>query len=168
MTSAAAQIVRMIRMVRSFAEAPPFVIHHLLTASIMHLLNATTQEPGIRTQSVNRFRVCVGALEEMTTRWKCAKKSVKLLRGLAQRWKVVFALPIHLSSPLSCTTQEAADHLLSCGLTLNDNADQDVSHGEADGHGRLDDQFELDLTVNGNALWDFSEWPDLNQALGLD
>jgi hypothetical protein len=100
----------------------------------------------------------------MMARWKCAKKFAKLVRGLAQRWKFVYALPVHLSSPLDCTAQESANPMLSCGLALKDNADQDISHGEADGNGR----FELDLTVNCTALWDFSEWSNINQVLGLD
>lgn len=109
MTAAAAQMARLIGVFRKtghFVDAPPFVIHHILTASIMHLLNATTLESGIRQQSISRFRVCISALEEMISMWQYAGKAVRLLQGLAQQWKVVFALPIQLSNLVNSTYQE--------------------------------------------------------------
>ncbi|KAF2808829.1 uncharacterized protein BDZ99DRAFT_499213 [Mytilinidion resinicola] len=188
MTAAAAQMTRLIRMFRktgNFVDAPPFVIHHILTASIMHLLNATTLEPSIRQQSIGRFRVCVDALEEMQPMWQHARRAVRLLQGLAQRWAVVFALPIRLSNPLSSIDQETLESVSLVALpelaqvdehtTASHHSNQSTSfdaRGDAVGDdwsfALSDGQFDQNASIDINALWDFSEYPDLSQAPGFE
>ncbi|RKL48077.1 hypothetical protein BFJ70_g2435 [Fusarium oxysporum] len=107
MTSAHA-LVRLIRQYDKEAKmenAPFFAIHCVLTAAVSLLLNATSTNSTIRSQSVHRFRVCVDALEKMK-RWTRAKRGLLLLRELANRWKVVSALPMRHSVPLIAPTQE--------------------------------------------------------------
>ncbi|KAF5575885.1 Nudix hydrolase [Fusarium pseudocircinatum] len=107
MTSAHA-IVRLIRQYDKEAKmenAPFFAIHCVLTAAVSLLLNATSTNPTIRSQSVHRFRVCVDALDKMK-RWTRARRGLLLLRELANRWKVVSALPMRHSVPLIAPTQE--------------------------------------------------------------
>ncbi|KAL9565744.1 hypothetical protein ACKAV7_009926 [Fusarium commune] len=107
MTSAHA-LVRLIRQYDKEAKmenAPFFAIHCVLTAAVSLLLNATSTNSTIRSQSVHRFRVCVDALDKMR-RWTRAKRGLLLLRELANRWKVVSALPMRHSVPLTATTQE--------------------------------------------------------------
>ncbi|KAM5378180.1 hypothetical protein ACJA88_005914 [Fusarium oxysporum] len=107
MTSAHA-LVRLIRQYDKEAKmenAPFFAIHCVLTAAVSLLLNATSTNSTIRSQSVHRFRVCVDALEKMK-RWTRARRGLLLLRELANRWKVVSALPMRHSVPLIAPTQE--------------------------------------------------------------
>ncbi|KAF4342758.1 Nudix hydrolase [Fusarium beomiforme] len=101
MTSAHA-LVRLIRQYdkeHSMENAPFFAVHCVLTAAVSLLLNATSTNSTIRSQSTHRFRVCVDALEKMQ-RWQRAKRGLFLLRELAHRWKVVSALPMRYSVPL--------------------------------------------------------------------
>ncbi|KAK2476127.1 hypothetical protein H9L39_11351 [Fusarium oxysporum f. sp. albedinis] len=107
MTSAHA-LVRLIRQYDKEAKmenAPFFAIHCVLTAAVSLLLNATSTNSTIRSQSVHRFRVCVDALEKMK-RWTRARRGLLLLRELANRWNVVSALPMRHSVPLIAPTQE--------------------------------------------------------------
>ncbi|KAF5530045.1 Nudix hydrolase [Fusarium mexicanum] len=107
MTSAHA-LVRLIRQYNKEANlenAPFFAVHCVLTAAVSLLLNATSINPTIRSQSVHRFRVCVDALDKMK-RWARARRGLLLLRELANRWKVVSALPMRHSVPLVAPTQE--------------------------------------------------------------
>ncbi|KAF5617729.1 Nudix hydrolase [Fusarium tjaetaba] len=107
MTSAHA-LVRLIRQYDKEAKienAPFFAIHCVLTAAVSLLLNATSSNTTIRSQSVHRFRVCVDALDKMR-RWARARRGLLLLRELANRWKVVSALPMRHSVPLVPPTQE--------------------------------------------------------------
>ncbi|EXM04554.1 hypothetical protein NOF04DRAFT_18514 [Fusarium oxysporum II5] len=107
MTSAHA-LVRLIRQYDKEAKmenAPFFAIHCVLTAAVSLLLNATSTNSTIRSQSVHRFRVCVDALDKMK-RWTRARRGLLLLRELANRWKVVSALPMRHSVPLIAPTKE--------------------------------------------------------------
>jgi hypothetical protein len=103
MMAAASLISRMIRLYKktaSFSKAPSYVVHHVLTAALMHLLSSTSSQATVSHQAISRFRVCVEALEEMKVTWPRARKSVVLLQELAHRWSVVSALPMSLSYPV--------------------------------------------------------------------
>ncbi|KAF5974286.1 regulatory protein nit-4 [Fusarium bulbicola] len=107
MTSAHA-LVRLIRQYDKEANienAPFSAVHCVLTAAVSLLLNATSTNPTIRSQSVHRFRACVDALDKMK-RWTRARRGLLLLRELANRWKVVSALPMRHSVPLVAPTRE--------------------------------------------------------------
>jgi len=102
-TASAAAITRLIHIYRKtghFRQAPFWIVHHVLTAAIMHLLATTTSKVEMRQQAVSRFRVCCQALQELETTWPRARKSIRQLQVMAKRWKVVSALPIELSFPL--------------------------------------------------------------------
>lgn len=103
-TAAASSITRLVHIYRKtgdLANAPPFVVHHIMSAAIMLLLNTTSTDQDICRRSSGRFRLCLSALEEMQQRWKRAADAILLLRELANRWSVVHVLPIHLSGPLA-------------------------------------------------------------------
>ncbi|KAK8903716.1 hypothetical protein ACHAPF_006384 [Botrytis cinerea] len=85
--------------------APFVVVHHVLTAAIMHLLSVTSSNGTLRKRSINRFRECIEALGEMKYAWKRLRKAIALLQELAHRWSVVFALPMRLSYPLPAPPQ---------------------------------------------------------------
>ncbi|KAK6598076.1 fungal specific transcription factor domain-containing protein [Botrytis cinerea] len=54
--------------------APFVVVHHVLTAAIMHLLSVTSSNGTLRKRSINRFRECIEALGEMNIRTANATK----------------------------------------------------------------------------------------------
>ncbi|KAF5874857.1 putative c6 transcription factor protein [Botrytis fragariae] len=85
--------------------APFVVVHHVLTAAIMHLLSVTSSNGTLRKRSITRFRECIEALGEMKYAWKRLRKAIALLQELAHRWSVVFALPMRLSYPLPAHSQ---------------------------------------------------------------
>ncbi|KAJ5341064.1 hypothetical protein N7541_010188 [Penicillium brevicompactum] len=96
-TTAAASIVRLLRThakILPLSSAPPFIVHSVLTAAVTHLCNATSTHNTLRSQSIAHFRVCFRALLVMQSRWVKAKNALRLLRGLAQRWRAMGALPL--------------------------------------------------------------------------
>lgn len=100
MTAAASWMTRIIRShrkIESLRHAPFFIVHHVLTAAILHLLSTTSTNAPFRQQSITRFRTCVEALDEMRPTSSRAQSSIRLLRELAKRWSVVFALPMRFS-----------------------------------------------------------------------
>lgn len=98
-SSAVARLIRAHRLHNSFVDAPPFLIHHFLTAGISILVIATSITPDLKRQTTGRLRVCIEALEEMSRRWpETARKAIALLRRLAVKWAVVWVLPVHLSN----------------------------------------------------------------------
>ncbi|KAI2786308.1 hypothetical protein POX_g08691 [Penicillium oxalicum] len=104
----AAEIVRLIRAyerLAHFDKAPPFIVHSVQTAAITLLLNATSTEPSLKSQSISRFRVCFNALEAMSSRWQRARNAMTVLRELAHRWNIIKALPIRYSVPVSMERQ---------------------------------------------------------------
>jgi hypothetical protein len=109
-TSAACEISRLIRACSkhtAFDDALPQVVDYILCAAVIHLLNATSErETAERTtlgkQSANGLRVCLQALLKMESKWKIrAQRSIRRIQELAEKWKVLWALPISLSQPLS-------------------------------------------------------------------
>jgi hypothetical protein len=99
---AASAIARLIRKFEAdhhaFHLVPPFVVHSVQSAAITLLMTATSTQSQVRSQSMNRLRVCIRALEAMNTRWPTANRAIYVLRLLAHRWHIISALPMHLSS----------------------------------------------------------------------
>ncbi|KAL4740238.1 hypothetical protein BDV11DRAFT_204433 [Aspergillus similis] len=84
-SSAATSIVRLLRAqakILPFTQIQPFIVHSVLTAAVTHLCNATSTHQTLRSQATAHFA------------WVKAKRAVKLLRGLACRWRVMGALPL--------------------------------------------------------------------------
>lgn len=102
-TTAAASISRIIRIyrkTRSFAISGPQVADYILTAAVIHLLNATAGKTQLGRQSANGLRSCLDALSEMQTRWAHRTEgAIRRIQELAYRWSVVWALPIQFSQP---------------------------------------------------------------------
>lgn len=103
-TSAAASISRIIRGYRNhrgFANVAPQIIDYILSAAVIHLLNATSGRTTLGRQSANGIRSCVEALLDMQPKWNVrVQRSITRIQELAHRWQVVWALPINLSHPL--------------------------------------------------------------------
>lgn len=107
-----ARIVRAYRKFRGFADANPQTIDCILSAAVIHLLNATSGRNSLGKQSANSLRGCLNALEEIqNTSLPQARRAIRQLQELANKWKVVWALPIHLSQHLPEDTSQ--NHNLS-------------------------------------------------------
>lgn len=106
LTSAASMMIRLVRMYRDahpeqWKTANPVVIHHLLSAAIVLLMNATSQTTSLRTQSTRWLKVCVELLVQLSGPWPDrANKTIKVIRVLAGRWGVLGTLPLQFSYPV--------------------------------------------------------------------
>lgn len=100
--NASSKIIKTLMGSSDGAKLPYFVTHHIMTTALSHLLNATCHDNKTRQKSVNGLRVCLSALETLGGTWSNATaQSLYEIRRLASRWKVVSALPMHLSHPLN-------------------------------------------------------------------
>lgn len=110
-TSAAASICRIVRACRKhggFAKVAPQIIDYILSAAVIHLLNATSGHTTLGRQSAHGIRSCVEALLDMQPKWNIrVQRSLRRIQELAHRWKAVWALPICLSQPLSLENQNS-------------------------------------------------------------
>jgi hypothetical protein len=160
MTAAATSISRMIRSykkTRSFNRAPSYAVHHVLTAAIMHLLSSTSSQASLRQQAVPRFRICVEALEEMQNTWPRARKSVTLLQELAQRWAVVYALPMRLSYPAGFFSSEhPADNASTSALS-------EASNGQSNNNTTLSREESFSLGDAANIDWEYTDMSFTNE-----
>jgi hypothetical protein len=105
-TSNATSISRLIRAFRkgdnNLATAPPYLINYLLSAAIIHVFNATAgRKSRLGRASAHGLSACLEALREMRLLWKHRTSvAIRLIRELAERWKVVWAMPMQFCQPL--------------------------------------------------------------------
>jgi hypothetical protein len=110
LTGAASMMIRLVRMYRDahpeqWKTANPVIIHHLLSAAIVLLMNATSQTTSTKTQSTRWLKVCIELLVNLRAPWPDrANKTIKVIRVLADRWGVLGALPLQFSYPVDVTT----------------------------------------------------------------
>ncbi|KAI8155516.1 Nitrogen assimilation transcription factor nit-4 [Colletotrichum sp. SAR 10_70] len=118
--TATSRLVRTYRRAHGFETPPnPVIIHHLLSAAIVHLMNATSWTPALRHQSTYWLRQCLELLRELQIAWPVrAVKSITVIRVLAQRWGVMRALPIEFSYQIE-PTAPGAERDYSAAPTLN-------------------------------------------------
>lgn len=82
------------------SRMPFFTVHHVLTIALTHLLLTTLGQPRSLQRSVRGLRICLEVLKLLEGTWYArASSSIKTIQETARRWRVVFALPIHLSEP---------------------------------------------------------------------
>lgn len=118
--TATSRLVRTYRRAHGFETPPnPVIIHHLLSAAIVHLMNATSWTPALRHQSTYWLRQCLELLRELQIAWPVrAVKSITVIRVLAQRWGVMRALPIEFSYQIE-PTAPGADRDYNAAPTLD-------------------------------------------------
>lgn len=99
--SAAASMVRLVQSYTKnygFQNANPLLIHHLLSAAIVHLMNTTTRSHTFRRYSTRSVRTCLTHLKELGRYWSLrSEKSVNVIKTLARRWNVEFVLRENVS-----------------------------------------------------------------------
>lgn len=99
--STISRIIRSYRRSRKFSSLSPQIIDYILSAAVIHLLNATSGKTVLGRQAANGLRSCSDALTEIHEQWPIiAAKAIQQIQELAYRWKVVWALPISLAHPL--------------------------------------------------------------------
>ncbi|OHF02570.1 fungal specific transcription factor domain-containing protein [Colletotrichum orchidophilum] len=152
--TATSRLVRTYRRAHGFDMSPnPVIIHHLLSAAIVHLMNATSWTPALRHQSTYWLRQCLELLRELQLSWPVrAAKSIKIIRVLAQRWGVTRALPIEFSYQIEQTAAAAAAPDAERDFSANITQSRDM--GEADLGGANQVQFEYEWDGYGAAAAD--------------
>ncbi|KAF7917187.1 uncharacterized protein EAE98_010292 [Botrytis deweyae] len=78
-------------------SALPFIVHHILTASIMHLLFSTSRTPTQISLARRRLQICMETLTALQNEWPVASKALAQIQELAVQWNVVDALPLKWS-----------------------------------------------------------------------
>lgn len=103
-TASASESIRLCRIycdTHSFRAAHPVIAHHLLSASLVHLMNRTSSSPQLRRQSAYWLRIGMELLDHMRVVWPVrAERSITVLRVLARKWGTTGALPIRFSGPI--------------------------------------------------------------------
>ena len=77
--------------------ALPFIIHHVLTASIMHLLLGTARTAPQISLARRKLQICMNVLSALEMAWPIAPKAVAQIQELAVQWDIVGALPLKWS-----------------------------------------------------------------------
>ena len=95
-SSAASSMVRLAQTYTKtygFERANPLIIHHLLSASIVHLMNTTTTSLALRRYSTRSVRSCLTLLSSLEDYWPYrSRKSIEVITSLARRWSVDFVI----------------------------------------------------------------------------
>jgi hypothetical protein len=79
---------------REAISAPPFIVHHILTASIMHLLGGTVPNHSQRGVARRKLQICMEVLSVLQGTWPSASKAIAQIQELAVQWKIVGVLPL--------------------------------------------------------------------------
>ncbi|KEQ57907.1 uncharacterized protein M437DRAFT_60689 [Aureobasidium melanogenum CBS 110374] len=104
---ASSRIVKMLIASPKCSKLPYFVIHHVLTVALAHLLNATCDDSRVRQRAVTGVRVCLKALESLGQTWgNAAARSIVEIQRLAAKWKIGSILPRHLDRPFEQASQD--------------------------------------------------------------
>lgn len=120
-SSSATETIRLVRSYRKshgFQTAHPIMIHHLLSAGLVHLMNATSSSASMQRQSSKGLHACMGFLDELRCVWPTrASKSLDVMRVLGQKWGVLRLLPVQFTQiPGTAGTWGAQDEDLNADL----------------------------------------------------
>lgn len=96
------RILREVRRTRRLQEFPPQIMNYIVCAAVIHLLNATCGRTRLGRRSSGNLKLCIDVLVDVGNRWPIRKRaSIRFIQELAHKWKVVWALPLQFSAPLS-------------------------------------------------------------------
>jgi len=88
-TTSANSIVTLLKLYRSRFSLRYIVnssVHILFTASIVHLVNATSSNESLRRSSKNALRSCALYFSEIGRVWASATKSLRVVESLQRKW----------------------------------------------------------------------------------
>ncbi|KAI1523332.1 C6 transcription factor, partial [Pyrenophora tritici-repentis] len=144
------------RTTTGFAKATVVHMQCILTAALMHLLGVTSSDKTVERRSITRFRFCVESLKEMKSMRSRSARAISLLQELANRWKVVRALPLELSYPLG---QAFKDGSAQQGQSRAAQIDVLRNDDSTDGLGIHDATSGLGQTFHAFDGFPFDLWP---------
>ncbi|PVH80842.1 hypothetical protein DL98DRAFT_417625, partial [Cadophora sp. DSE1049] len=82
------------------SDASDSTMNYVVCAAAIHLLNATSGRTGLGRRSAGNLKICMDTLLAVGDRWDSRKDtSIRFIRKLAHKWKVVWALPLQFSAP---------------------------------------------------------------------
>jgi hypothetical protein len=90
-TSSANSMVSLLRLYRSRFGLRYIVnlsVHMLFTASIVHLVNATSTNESVQRSSKKALRFCVLGFSEIGMVWPAAVKSLRVVESLQAKWRL--------------------------------------------------------------------------------
>ncbi|KAJ9149483.1 Fungal-specific transcription factor domain-containing protein [Pleurostoma richardsiae] len=85
---AVANIFKAYRNHYGLRQIPISAVHCAFTASIIFLVEATTEEVDGRHRTIRLLRMLTVALHEMSTAWAWSRRAIRALRQLAKEWSV--------------------------------------------------------------------------------
>jgi len=101
-TASANSIVTLLKLYRSRFTLRYIInlsVHMLFTASIVHLVNATSANESLQRSSKNALRICISGFEEIGEIWVSAIKSLSVVKSLQQKWQLKTAAPNDEEAP---------------------------------------------------------------------
>jgi hypothetical protein len=87
-TASATSIVTLLKLYRSRFSLRYIVNLSVVTASIVHLVNATSANPSLRRTSKNALRTCTSGFAEIGGVWASASKSLQVVESLQTNWQL--------------------------------------------------------------------------------
>ncbi|KAH9229784.1 hypothetical protein K456DRAFT_1899018 [Colletotrichum gloeosporioides 23] len=160
-TSAASETIRLCRLYRdkyTFTMAHPIIVHHLLSAILVHLMNATSSDITLRRQSSRWLRTGMGLMDELRETWPTrVNKCIRVVRVLAQKWGAVGALPMAFAAPVELSAQERESPRQDASFSSRLNCPAPTSVEVYDGHDGT--------PFNGHA-WQTGEMSSVSELLG--
>ncbi|KAF3389447.1 hypothetical protein F1880_003350 [Penicillium rolfsii] len=146
-----------------FEYANPLLIHHLLSASIVHLMNTTSKIPTLRRHSTRSVRKCLTLLHELGRYWELrSQKSINAIRTLAKRWNVEDVLLPDENFDLSDLSDGNGDPLEHIPPFVGDidpspsNVGQIPRNSDVPQIPRLDQELDTSLPDGTEQQYDFS------------
>lgn len=127
----------------TFQYANPVIIHHILSASIVHLMNSTATNVALKRRSTRLLRQSVALLSQLAHKWPVRSyKSIGVIEVLAHRWGSSASLPSRQSStsthdgratdPLESTIYDPSEGFSQAGS--KEDADDQFHHLDSDGN----------------------------------
>ena len=130
-TGAATAICRLLREYQkshTLHSLPPQTMNYIVCAAVIHLLNATCGRTSLGRRSTGNLNTCMDALLVVGNRWASRlSTSIRFIRELAHKWKVVWALPLQFCAPLIIQNASSELHY----------TEDEHSVAQYDGHGVL-------------------------------
>jgi hypothetical protein len=102
-TASANSIVTLLKLYRSRFSLRYIVnlsVHMVFTASIVHLVNATSSHESLRRSSKNALRTCTSGFAEIGEVWASASKSLRVVESLQRKWQLQSNTPFEDESGL--------------------------------------------------------------------
>jgi len=90
-TASANSIVALLKLYRARFSLRYIInlsVHIIFTASIVHLVNATSTNESLRRSSRNAIRTCTSGFAEIGEIWASAKKSLRVVESLQVKWQL--------------------------------------------------------------------------------